>query len=137
MVSHDVSLCASLRLLCAALGICCVAACDPLTSKAIAVAPQPEVGTDNSARVALDLARRLATRRGLEKYVPGDMAEQGWAQCFARWPLHLCGKVREGEVQFSMFMPGVGFSAEGDSLWRQLQDSLRATFGASAVRGCT
>ena len=137
VIEMTFSLRALVRLLCVGVANYSAAACDPLTLKAIAVAPQPEVGTDSSTRVALALARRLATRDGLETFVPEDNAERGWAECFSSRDLYLCGKVREGEVQFAMYMPGTGFSPQAALLWRELQDSLRATFGASSVRGCT
>ena len=114
-------------------------ACDPAKYAAIQVAPQSTQG-DSAARAALALVARIAERHGLAVYPTLDAKghnPQGWAECFAKPYLFLCAKLRGREAQLELVEhKTAGFTTAGNSLRRELMDSLRAHFGPQRVREC-
>jgi hypothetical protein len=124
-----------------ALALCCVVgACDPSTYASFAVAPCGTAGGDSLVQAVFATVARIGARRGLQTVEPGgadNRNDEGWQQCLTRPSLFLCGKVKDGEVQFELrqvLTPR--FSPAADSLRRELLDSLRAQFGADRVREC-
>ena len=99
---------------------------------ALALAPSPAVPTDRIARASFPIVARLAGRYGL-----AGAHGQAWPECFSRETFHLCGKIKDGEVQLRMYQAMTPhFTPWADSLRRELLDSLRLEVGVSAVREC-
>lgn len=117
-----------------ALGLCCaVAACDPIGTAAIAIAPRPEVAVDSARQSALAVVSRVTARHGLEPFVhPQDTL---WDQCFGKSSVILCAKMRDREIQFRLWQL-YGFSPVADSVRRELLSTLRSQFGETSVREC-
>ena len=110
---------------------CAVAACDPVQSAAIAIAPRPEVPVDSARQSALAVVSRVVGRHGLEPILPPE----SWEWCFGKSSVILCGKVLDLEIQFRLSQ-WIGFSPLADSVRRDLVDSLEAHFGERRVRQC-
>jgi len=120
--------------------------CDPARSIGISVAPQPAAVMDSLRERAFVLAEGVATRHGLDRDY-----EEGFRQCFLGMPyrnprhmskgrtaLSLCGKATARGAEFRLFEAVTArWSPRADSVRRELMDSLRAQFGAHAVRECT
>lgn len=116
-------------------GLCCAGACHPIQDASIAVAPRPTESFDSATVTALAVAATVARRHGLEPFVPKNKEEQAWLDCYERFPLYLCGKMNDQEIQFSMW-ERPKLSANAESLRVELLDSLRMRFGTLAVREC-
>ena len=119
----------------AVLGLCVVAACDPILTRGIALAPNPATAPDTALRDALAVGARVAVRHGLVAFEsPRDEAR--WDQCYRKDWVHLCGRVTDREAQFQLMQSGFRLTPLADSLRRELTDSLRARFGAEFVHEC-
>jgi hypothetical protein len=114
-----------------------LAACDPVQSFGIVVAPQP-VLSDSSRNRAFALAALVARSHGLST-APDNARAEGWQQCYAKAgkSFTLCGRSTDREVQFQLFEALSGrLSPVADTVRREVTDSLRAQFGAQSVREC-
>ena len=118
------------------MSVLCVAACDPVYTSGVVLAPRPVISVDSLRQAAaLALVGRVAARRGLEP-APKFEGTHAGSRCFAREPLVLCARAAAGgEVRFELTQRPAGLS-ESTGFRRELADSLRAAFGAASVVEC-
>ena len=116
--------------------LCCfTAGCDPAPIFNMALAPQPALPSSVVRDSAFDLAARVARQHGL--VAAQDDNTPGLYECHWRDHLSLCVKSIDTYVAFRMVEPmRPRWSAYADSVRRELVDSLRARYGADAVRNC-
>ena len=121
------------------LGTCyTLAACDPVRSAAIQVAPHPQQDADSTSQVAaFAIAERVARLHGLVQIGPNDRGPEDWTTCFGERSLFLCWKVKEREAQFRIREWGFHLSPLAEGVRDDLIAALRAQFGSVRVRECT
>ena len=110
------------------------ASCEYVYTAGVAVIPAPGVSVDTTRDVALALMARIARQHRLDDKSVQNLHRQGWAACFERNAVQLCGKTHEQEVQFMVYYRAP--TPLSDSIHRELFDSLRVRFGPSKVREC-
>ena len=127
-----------MKLILMLLGTCCIlAACDPVRSAAIQVAPRPQQDADSTSQVAaFAVAERVAHSHGLAQLGPNDRGPEDWTSCFGERSLFLCWKVKGREVQFRIREWGFHLSPVAEGIRDDLIAALRAKFGSARVREC-
>ena len=114
-----------------------VAACDPVRTAAIQVAPRPKEGADSTSQVAISaIAERVARLHGLKPVEPYQSAPDEWIACFGERSLFVCWKVKDREAQFLIRNAGFQLSPTAEGLRDDLVAGLRAQFGSAQVREC-
>ena len=108
--------------------------CDRMAFASFAVRPTP-VTLSDSSHTPEEIVARIAKRYGLDSIASDNVSHNAWTECFVRESLFLCGKTKNGEIQFRM-RQWTRFTKLANSLRSEVLDSLRATFGADRVREC-
>jgi hypothetical protein len=104
--------------------------------RGIAVTLAESMSVDSALTQTVALTRRLGGSRGLHPYTDPYQSQNRFALCMAHDTYFLCVKSKDGEVQFRIYQSMAHFTAQADSLNRELVDSLRMAFGATHVRDC-
>ena len=113
-----------------------------ITSTGIAISPIPALDSSSVVERTFALVQRVGVRRGMQPYTAPDEREEGWMRCFAQEltqnrKLQLCGKLKDHQVHLRLSeIMASRFSPHADSVRAELLDSLRAEFGAPALREC-
>lgn len=119
----------------AALGFM-TAACDPMQTRGVTLAPTPAAQIGSLRDQALGIANSVAMRHGLRREETTPYTDEvGW-QCYADAWIRLCAKPISGELQFHFAEPGFSLSPRARSIWTGLQAELRGTFGPERVHEC-
>ena len=113
--------------------VCLATSC--IEVRGISVIPLETMTVDSALARAAALTQRFGARHGLGPYTDPEQANQHYALCVARESFFLCVKAKDGEVQFRNYQ-APRFTAWGDSLHRELLDSLRSMFDSARVRPC-
>ena|SRR5947209_5830207 len=119
--------------------VCTATSCTRTTG--IAVRPSVSLDSGSLADTAFALVARLSKQHELTPYTVAGLSEEGLNTCYSRSyddkQLLLCGKTKDGEVQFMLreYMTSQ-FTPHADSLRNALLDSLRAHFGEQSAREC-
>jgi hypothetical protein len=116
------------------LGVTCLAT-SCIEVRGIAISPGEGAPLDSALARAVALTQRLGTHHGLTPYTAPEQAHEQYALCVAHESLFVCVKTKGREVQLRSYA-APRFSAWGDSLYRELLDSLRGTFDSARVREC-
>ena len=112
-------------------------ASDCFASTAMAIAPQSGRDPGESARSAVALSARVASRNALKPIQSTDQEDEQWLACFAGEGLLVCEKLRGDEIQMRIIQGGpIHFTPWAEHVVRELTDSLTATFGSTSVRPC-
>lgn len=109
-----------------------------MASRAIALAPSSALPTDTIARLSFEVVTRVAATHRLSPEGTMSPKPHEWPRCFTREAFWLCGKQKDGEVQWHMYQwRTTRFSLWADSVRQELMDSLRVLIGAGGVRECS
>jgi hypothetical protein len=123
----------------ALLVVCSATSCIEVSGFAVA---HSAADSSTTQAAAFALQETVSREFGLAPYAHPDRRTIGFTACFSQDTASpgalLCGKAKDGEVQFLLVqrMLGSGATWHGDSLRLALFDSLRNRFGEHAVREC-
>lgn len=119
----------------AALGFV-TAACDPMQTRGVTLAPTPAAHIGSLQDQALAIGNSVAMRHGLRPEATTPFSDEvGW-QCYADAWIRLCAKPISGELQFHFAEPGFSFSPRARAVWEEVTAEMSAEFGPDAVREC-
>jgi hypothetical protein len=106
-----------------------------MARRALAIAPDPVLGSQGTRDSALAVMTRLARRHDAEDLEPEFQRDEHWIRCFARGTLVLCAKECKEETQLRVYQARTTrFTPWADSMYREMLDSLRRSFGEARVR---
>ena len=114
------------------------AACDPAHAIHFALVPPPTPQEQPSSDSGLALVGRIAARHGLQPVVPQANEFLRWTHCFHRRGIWLCAKAAGSgmEVQLGQRGGSRKFGPPAERLRVEVEDSLAARFGRSAIQEC-
>jgi hypothetical protein len=118
--------------------IAAAAACDPAHAIHLALVPPPAAQQHASSDSGLALVARIAARHGLQPVVPQANEFLRWTQCFHRRGIWVCAKAAGSGMEVQLGQRGASrkFGPAAERLRLEVEDSLSARFGRSAIQEC-